>query len=397
MTASEQPFLLASRLEDSTRLTLLLYACGDTCPGPAEKWTDGRAPWRLSADDDDQRWYGSGIASTKGPLLISLTALQAVLASGGRLGCNIHILIDMGATIASPGLSEICDRIRDEVDADIAIACQGEHLPDDRPVLALGSRGCRTYLLRLKRRRGGRGTATHGGVLRNPAVELTHALASLVSASGQITVDGWTPPALPDSHHAALQGVTPAINGVDDAWGQTGLSPAERLHAWSSLDIIAMTAGKPSAPRSEIPPEARAVIQLQVAPGMDQDDLTAALREHLDRAGFQDVDLEACGDTAGARSVPVDDPAATWAMESITRTCGGEPAVLPLSAEGRAAALISNSLGIPSCTISIAQSRSRRFEPNEHITRSAITGAAEIMTGLFCDAACLARADGRDD
>src|SRR5262249_38422332 len=90
---------------------------------------------------------------------------------------------------------------------------------------------------------------------------------------------------------------------IDAGWGEPGLKSAEKLYAWSSFEILAMSAGNPEAPVNAVPPRAWARGQLRFVVGVDPDEIMPALRRHLDRHGFSKV-----GDGKGARRVFSGDP-----------------------------------------------------------------------------------------
>lgn len=101
------PFLIATRIEDPSKPTLLCYGHGDVVFGDDENWREGLSPWQLTAEGD--RLYGRGSADNKGQHCVNLAALEQVWqARGGALGFNCKILFEMGEEISSPGLAEIC-------------------------------------------------------------------------------------------------------------------------------------------------------------------------------------------------------------------------------------------------------------------------------------------------
>ena len=77
---------------------------------------------------------------------------------------------------------------------------------------------------------------------------------------------------------------------IDREWGEPDLTPAERVFAWNSFEILAFTTGTPERPVNAIPGSARAHCQLRYVVGTDVDDIIPALRRHLDRHGFSHVE-----------------------------------------------------------------------------------------------------------
>jgi acetylornithine deacetylase/succinyl-diaminopimelate desuccinylase-like protein len=274
--AEGRPFLIARRVEDPGLPTILSYSHGDTVPGMEGRWRAGRDPWTLTEAPDEGRLYGRGIADNKGQFWVNLSALKAVLETRGRLGFNVTWLIEMGEEIGSPGLGAVIAAHRDLLAADLLLASDGPRLSAETPTIFLGARGGRTFRLHLKRRAGGRHSGNFGGLLRNPGLEMAHALTTISGPEGAVLVPGWTPAEVDPASRALLDGVTPAAGEIDAGWGTPGLTPAERVYAWCSAEILAFTCGDPAHPVNAIPPEATAWVQLRHVTGLEPEKLGAS-------------------------------------------------------------------------------------------------------------------------
>src|SRR5690606_27566270 len=124
--------------EGADLTTVLQYGHGDVVAG-LDSWHEGLSPFVLS--EREGRWYGRGTADNKGQLNVNLTALQALLATRGRLGFNLKYLIEMGEESGSLGLREICRENADALAADVLIASDGPRLSSETPTIFLGARG----------------------------------------------------------------------------------------------------------------------------------------------------------------------------------------------------------------------------------------------------------------
>lgn len=392
-TSDGHPFLVVSRIEAAGRPTVLGYAHGDTVPAMAGRWAEGREPWALTEDAATGRWYGRGIADNKGQMLVNMTALQAVLSARGQLGFNAHVIIEMGEEIGSPGLRKLCKRLKGQLQADLLVASDGPRIDARTPTIFLGARGGASFRLRLKRREGGRHSGNFGGALRNPALELAHALASLASPKGALQVKGWLPGAIPAPARAALAGLTPAGGEVDADWGAVGLTPAERIHAWNSAEILAFSAGDIAHPVNAIPDAAEAVVQLRYVPGIDDADLGAALRAHLDAAGFADVTIAPEGPQFRASATPVDHPAARFAAASLARSHGTPPVVLPSLGGSLPNDIFTEVLGIPTIWVPHSYPGCSQHAPDEHLPKALLSEAAGLMAGLYWDLGLASKAE----
>jgi acetylornithine deacetylase/succinyl-diaminopimelate desuccinylase-like protein len=385
------PFLLASRIEDPALPTVLGYAHGDTVPGMEGRWRDGRDPWALTPADG--LWFGRGIADNKGQYLVNLTALKAVIATRGALGFNAHIIVEMGEEIGSPGLGALCETLAPTLNADLFLSSDGPRLSADQPTVFLGARGAMTLKLSIIRREGGRHSGNFGGALANPGLEMAHALASISSATGAVLIPEWTPGSIPDATRTALAGLTPCGGEVDAGWGTPGLTPAERVHAWSSAEILAFTCGTPDQPVNAIPPEAHAWVQLRHVVGVDSDRIVPALRAHLDAAGFAHVAIATSDIAFKASQTPVDHPFAQFAVRSLTQTAGAPPVVLPSLGGSLPNDIFTDTLGLPAIWVPHSYPGCSQHAPNEHLPAAIFPDAVAMMTGLYWDIGAATRAD----
>ncbi|MDX3226509.1 M20 family metallopeptidase [Streptomyces sp. ME19-01-6] len=381
------PFLLAERREGDGLPTVLMYGHADVVPGDAEHWRPGLEPWRLVVEGD--RWYGRGAADNKGQHTINLAALEHVArARGGRLGFNLKVLVETGEEIGSPGLRALCAERRAELAADLLIASDGPRVRADRPTLFLGSRGGVNFTLRVALREGAHHSGNWGGLLRNPATVLAAALATLVDGRGRILVPGLRPPEIPPSVRRALADL-PVGGGADDPdidedWGEPGLTPAERLIGWNTLEVLSLSAGNPDVPVGAIPGTATAHCQLRFVVGTDAAGAGQALRDHLDAHGFPMVAVEVGRVMAATRTDP-DEPWVRWAAESVERTWGGRPAIMPNLGGTIPNDAFAEELGL--CTVWLPHSypACAQHAPDEHLLAPLAREALQIMAGLFWD------------
>ncbi len=387
--ASERsPFLLAERIEPGAAFTLLTYGHGDVVRGYDAQWAAGRSPWTISVEGN--RWYGRGTADNKGQHTINLVALEQVLAArGGRLGYNVKVILETGEETGSPGLEAMCASEHDALAADVFLASDGPRVRASRPTMFLGSRGVFNFDLHVKLREGGHHSGNWGGLLRNPGVRLAHAIASLIDAHGRLLVAGLRPASLPESVRAALQDIEvgggPGDPEVDTGWGEPGLSPAERVFAWNTLEVLAFTTGNPAMPVNAIPPEARAHCQMRFVVGSDAASLLAQIRERLDEGGFDDVELRASGTPMAATRLDPEDEWVRWGVASMARSTGARPALLPNIGGSLPNDVFAQTLGLPTLWVPHSYPACSQHAPNEHILADVTREALQIMAGMFWD------------
>ncbi len=382
------PFLLGERHEADGLPTVLIYGHGDVVRGYEGKWRDGLSPWEVTVVGE--RWYGRGTADNKGQHTINLAALAPVIAArGGRLGFNVKLILEMGEEIGSVGLREVCAAHKAELAADVLIASDGPRMSAARPTVFLGSRGSFGFDLKLKLRDGGHHSGNWGGALRNPATVLVHAISTMVSKDGQILVAGLRPTPIPASVKAAIAdlkvGGNPGDPEVDPHWGEPGLSTEERVYGWNTLEILSILAGNPDIPVNAIPPEAVAHMQLRYVVGSDHANFVASIRDHLAAHGFSDIEVKASGSAFAATRVDPDSPWVVWALDSIARTTGKTPALLPNLGGSLPNDAFSDVLGLPTIWVPHSYPACSQHAPDEHLLAPVAREGLGMMAGLFWD------------
>jgi acetylornithine deacetylase/succinyl-diaminopimelate desuccinylase-like protein len=382
------PFLVASRIEDPSRPTLLAYGHGDVVRGIPEQWREGLDPWILKQEGD--RYYGRGTADNKVQHTIVMAALAAVLAERGSHGFNTKVLLETSEEIGSPGLEEFCSSHKELLAADVLLASDGPRMNPARPDIKLGNRGMLAFDLEIDLRVGSRHSGHWGGVLEDPGVTLAHALACIVTKKGQILVPGWTPDEIPPSIRTALKDckVDPGDDfpEIDPDWGEPGLSREEKMFAWTSFIILAFITGRPENPVNGVQPDAWARCQLRFSADVDPTNFVPALRRHLDDQGFPQVKVKELPDGffPASRTNP-ENPWVGFATESIAKTQGQQPIVVPNSAGGLPSDIFARNLGVPTLWIPHSYTGSCQHGPNEHILHHITREGLRIMTGLYWD------------
>lgn len=381
------PFLLGSRIEDVALPTVLTYGHGDVIQGQDDQWRDDLTPFQLVEKGDQV--YGRGSADNKVQHLINIAALESVLSVRGELGFNVKIVMEMSEEIGSPGLSEMMKIHRKAMQADVLIASDGPRLSAERPTMFMGSRGGLGFDLVVDLRKGAHHSGNWGGLLADPAIILTQALASITDARGQLQIPEWRPTSLTATVKKALQGLPVGANeepSVDEDWGEEHLSPAERVYGWNSFTILAMKAGTPEAPVNAIAPTAWARCQLRFVVGTPIEDVLPALRRHLDARGFDKVQIQPLDKGLfNATRLDPDHPWVTYTRDSLKKTTGKDPHVLPNLAGSLPNDCFADVLDMPTIWIPHSYLGCNQHAPNEHVLKSVCREAMQVMAGLFWD------------
>jgi acetylornithine deacetylase/succinyl-diaminopimelate desuccinylase-like protein len=386
------PVLLATRIEDPRLPTVLGYGHGDVVRGMDEQWTKGKGPWVTARDGE--RLYGRGTADNKGQHTLNMAALDAVMKTrGGKLGFNAKFMIEMGEEAGSKGLNQLVQAHKAAFAADVLIASDGPRVKQDRPTMSLGCRGAMNFDLVVDLREGGHHSGNWGGLIANPGFILAHALASIVGPKGELLVEELKAPAMSKAVKDVLADVE--IDGgsdgpqVDAWWGEPGLSPAERVYAANTFNILTFWTGTPGRPVNAIPPKAVANCQLRFIAGTDTANVIPALERHLKAKGHDLVTVTpppAINDgTFGASRIEPDHPWATFVGASMQRSSNRKPAVIPSTGGSICNDIFTDTLGMPAIWIPHSYASCSQHWPDEHVLMPLCRSAAGLMAGLYWD------------
>ena len=383
------PVMLATRIEDRSLPTVLIYGHGDVVRAMPERWRPGLDPWAVTVEGD--KIYGRGVVDNKGQHLLAIEALRAVLCVRGSLGFNVKLFVETGEEAGSPGLRPILQRHRDACAADVFIALDGLRQSSSIPEVALGTRGGLAMDLVVELREGGFHSGHWGGLLTDPAVIMAHAIASIIGRDGRILVPGWTPEFIPPSVREACAAVVveqvPGSPVPDPDWGEPGLTRAERIFMWTSAIVLANVSGQPHSPVNAVSGSARARIQVRYTVDVPAEGLLDALRRHLDAQGFGNVQVVPVQerDAFPASRTDAADPWVQRIVGSVTKTSGRAPNVIPTIGASGPSELFRQELGTPVVWIPFSYGGCNQHGPDEHGLGTLFREGLGLMAGLWWD------------
>lgn len=378
--------LFAERIENAEFSTILTYGHGDVVLGQDSCWDNGLSPYKLI--EKDNRYYGRGTADNKGQHLINIKALYSLLSVQKKLGFNFKILFEMGEEIGSPGLKAFCQENKELLKADVFIASDGPRISQKIPTIFTGSRGGINFDLSVNLRDNAHHSGNFGGILKDPSIILSHAIASITDARGQINIPEWLPTSLtPDIKEILAK--LPLVDAgfdLDPDWGQKELTMTERVFGWNSFSVLAMLSGEPEAPLNAISGHARSTCQLRFVVGTDVNKIIPALRNHLNSFGFEDVNIHESEMTPfPATRLEMNNSWLSLITKSLENSMGGKIDLLPNLGGSLPNDSFSEILELPTIWIPHSYAGCAQHSPNEHLSVPLARQALVCMTALFAD------------
>ena len=262
-----------------------------------------------------------------------------------ELPCRVRFLVEGEEESGSEHLDELLDIDPDLRRADAALGEGGGVDEQGRPVVDCGVRGI--LLAELSVRTLSKEIHSSAATLfPNAAARMAAALGTLVGPDGEPTWAGLQTGRLPltDAARDSARGQPPewlddyrTEFGIEHFVG--GLDGADALEADvanPTFNIQGLWSGETGpVTRNVVPAEATARLDIRLVPDQDPDAIAAALREHLDAHGFEDVRLTRIESCERPYWSDMTDPFVDAAADAV-EAAFGQPAVRIQSMSGTA-------------------------------------------------------------
>jgi len=346
-----QPGIFAT-LDAGAPRTLGLYYMYDVKQADPTEWSS--PPFEAALVDKPglgKVVMGRGAVNQKGPEASFLAALHAIRGAGKKLPVNLVFVAEGEEEIGSPHFPQVVRR--PEVLAALK-NCMGIFMPsasqglDGEVTMTLGAKGVIECELISSGERWGRGPrkdvhSSNKARLDSPAWHLVEALATLVSPDGNDpAIEGFAAKARPisaaekkmiaDAAKRLSETESKKLLGVEHWVHDVGWQEAlELLMSRPTVNIEGLVGGYTGpGGKTILPGKAIAKLDLRLVPDMTAAEALAALKAHLAKKGFGDIEVRMTGGY-DPNSTPAD--AALIRIETeVYRKGGVDPVILPRSA-----------------------------------------------------------------
>ena len=339
-------------LDAGAKKTVGIYFMYDVKQFDPAEWTSPPTDAALvDKPDFGKVVIGRGAVNQKGPEAAFLGALHAIRGAGKKLPVNLAFVAEGEEEIGSPHFPQIVHK----PEAQAALAkCEGvfipsaEQDPDGTVTLTLGAKGVIEVELTSSGEKWGRGPkkdvhSSNKARLDSPAWHLVEALHTLVSADGnEPAIDNFTAKLRPMSAEEKAM-VAEAAKRLSEAQAKKLLSVDHWVHDANWEKALELLMSRPTVNieglvggytgpggKTILPHKAVAKLDLRLVPNMTATDALAALKAHLAKRGFGDIDVNMTGGYD-----PNSTSANTGLIKSqiaVLKNGGIDPIILPRSA-----------------------------------------------------------------
>jgi acetylornithine deacetylase/succinyl-diaminopimelate desuccinylase-like protein len=356
--------------------TLLIYGHFDVQPvDPLEKWaTPPFSPTVKPAPHGDDL-YARGASDDKGQTFIHVKAVEALLATTGKLPVNVKFLIEGEEEFGSHAIKAYVPAEQAKLAADVALISDTHIIAPDQPAILYGLRGMWSAEVKVTGPARDLHSGSYGGAIHNANQALCEILAALHDANGQITVPGFyddvrtLAPAERTELAKVPYGETEILaeSGAPAVYGEAAYSIVERTGARPTLEINGIWGGFTGAGfKTVIPSEAHAKISCRLVPYQDPAKIGAAVTEYIQHLAPATVKVEVHPyHGSPAFLTPLDTPALEAAARAYTTSFGAAPI---FTLEGGSIPVVTTfqqSLNVPVVLMGFGLSDDNLHAPNE--------------------------------
>jgi acetylornithine deacetylase/succinyl-diaminopimelate desuccinylase-like protein len=275
--------------------TYLVYGHYDVQPvEPLELWHS--PPFEPSVRDG--RIYARGSVDDKGQLFLHVKALQAHLATHGKLPVNVIVLAEGEEEVGSEHLPAfVAEHAR-------RLACDGVVISDSSmfapglPSILFSLRGLSYVQIDLQGPSSDLHSGSYGGAVVNPATALARIIASFHDDTRRIAVKGFYDKVVEwdDEVRAQIRALPFSEDafrdetGAPSPGGEAGYSTLERIWTRPTLEVNGLLSGYTAeGAKTVLPSKAMAKVSCRLVPDQTPDEIVALVTEHVRRIAPPEV------------------------------------------------------------------------------------------------------------
>jgi acetylornithine deacetylase/succinyl-diaminopimelate desuccinylase-like protein len=222
--------------------TVLVYGHYDVQPAePINLWTS--PPFEPTVRDG--KIYARGSVDDKGQLFLHVKALEAHLATRGKLPLNVILLAEGEEEVGSANLENFISENQELLKADAAVISDSSMFAPGQPSILSSLRGLAYFQIDVEGPKCDLHSGSYGGAVVNPAMALARILSTFHDENAHIAIPGfydkvrtWEPRILEqmkklpfDEKNFVEEVGAPSLNG------EKGYTTLERLWARPTCEV----------------------------------------------------------------------------------------------------------------------------------------------------------------
>ncbi|MFS1663004.1 M20/M25/M40 family metallo-hydrolase [Streptococcus sp. zg-JUN1979] len=386
------PFIIAEfKASRPNAKTIIIYNHYDTVPADSQQsWSTD--PFTLSVHYG--LMYGRGVNDDKGNITARLSAVKKYMKKhDNQLPVNIIFIMEGAEESASTNLADYLAKYKKRLaGADLLIWEDGSKNINDQLEISGGNKGIVTFNLKVVSADADI-HSSFGGVIDSAAWYLINALASLRDSQGRLLVEGIYDKVIPPNARElelVERYANRTANSLKQIYGLTLPTLKSerrellyRLFFEPSLNIEGIESGyQGEGVKPILPASASCKAEVRLVPSLTPEGVLEAIRNHLDRSGFEAVEIEYTLGEMSYRSDLSDD--AVLNVISLAETFYEKGvSVLPTSPGTGPMHTVYQALGAPMLAFGIGNANSHDHGGDENVSIADYYTHIELVEALI--------------
>ena len=267
--------------------TVLIYGHYDVQPPePLDLWTSPAFEPTVRGG----KIFARGSVDDKGQLFLHVKALEAHLATRGRLPVNVVVIAEGEEEIGSEHLAAFVEEQKKMLKADAVVISDSAMFAPGLPSILSSLRGLAYFEINVQGPQGDLHSGSYGGAIVNPAMALARILATFHDKDGHIAIPGfykkvrtWNPKirkqmrSLPFSDKTLMK-----ETGVNALGGEKGYTTLEKLWIRPTCEVNGELSGYTGeGAKTVLPAKAMAKVSCRLVPDQDPKEIEKLMKAHV--------------------------------------------------------------------------------------------------------------------
>ena len=374
--------------------TLLVYGHYDVQPPePLDEWVT--PPFEPAVREG--KLYARGPVDDKGQVYLHLKAVQAHMATHGRLPVNVVFVVEGEEEVGSPNLAGFLQANHERLRCDAVMISDSSMFAPGLPSITIGLRGLAYMEVRVQGPATDLHSGSYGGAVVNPANALAKIIAQLHDEQGRVTIPGFYDGVreLTDAERAAIgalpfeeEGLRAEVGAVA-LGGEAGFGSLERIWARPTLDVNGLLSGYTGeGAKTVLPARAMAKISMRLVPDQDYRDIERKFTEHVLSLAPEGVKVEVEALHGGpAWYAEPSGPVFEAAKRALAEAFGREPVLIREGGSIPIVGAFEQAFGVPVVLIGFGLPGENAHAPNEWFSIDNYHNGARAIAALYAELA----------
>ena len=266
---------------------VLIYGHYDVQPAePLDLWTS--PPFEPTLRDG--KIFARGSVDDKGQLFLHVKALEAHLATRGKLPVNVVVLAEGEEEVGSDNLASFVEEQKNLLKADAVVISDSAMFAPGLPSILSSLRGLAYFEINVQGPKSDLHSGSYGGAIVNPAMALARILATFHDKDGRIAIPGfykkvreWDPKIRKQMRSLPFDDKTlMKETGVNALGGEKGFTTLEQLWIRPTCEVNGMLSGYTGeGAKTVLPAKAMAKVSCRLVPDQDPAEIAKLMRAHV--------------------------------------------------------------------------------------------------------------------